>query len=302
LANINGGNLTKANTQQVAITPQKKMRNMLTEMLPEIKKAVAATMTPDRFSRIALSLYNGNPEFWKADTTSFLSCLMQSAQCGLEPNTVLGESYLIPYKNKTKGITEVNFQLGYRGVIKMALNTKEYQAIYAHEVYDNDEFSYCYGLNKDLQHKPADMPSGTVTHFYAVYKLKNGGVDFVVWSREKVEKHAIEFSKQYTYKGKVNTSSVWAKNFNSMAKKTVLLDVLKYAPKSVEMATAIDTDYKADTKDEKVSNFNFVDASPIEDFTNETPENVKEDKATTTATIENDTDGSEGPPWEQTNS
>ncbi|NFC28779.1 recombinase RecT [Clostridium botulinum] len=260
MANVNGGLVAnKQATQDIQLTPQKKMKSALEKMLPEIKKAVGKTMTPERFSRIALSLFNGNPQFWEADTTSFLSALMQSAQCGLEPNTVLGEAYVIPYKNNKQGITEVNFQVGYKGILKMAFNTGEYEAIYAHEVRKGDEFEYEYGLHKTLVHKPADIPSDEVTHYYAVYKLKNGGFDFVVWSKERVEHHAREFSKNYTYKGNVNKNSVWAKNFDSMAKKTVLLDVLKYAPKSVEMAKALDLDYKAEAKEEKLSNFNYVD-------------------------------------------
>lgn len=260
MANINGGLVAnKQATPNVQITPQRKMQSALEKMLPEIKKAVGKTMTPERFSRIALSLFNGNPQFWEADTTSFLSALMQSAQCGLEPNTVLGEAYVIPYKNNKQNITEVNFQVGYKGILKMAFNTGDYEAIYAHEVREGDEFNYEYGLHKNLIHKPADVPSEKVTHYYAVYKLKNGGVDFVVWSKERVEQHAKDFSKNYMYKGQVNKSSVWFKNFDSMAKKTVLIDVLKYAPKSVEMAKALDLDYKAEAKEEKVSNFNYVD-------------------------------------------
>ncbi len=264
MANVNGGLVNQKHQNQVKVTPQKKMQSVLSKMMPEIKKAVASTMTPERFSRIALSLYNGNPAFWEADTTTFLSALMQSAQCGLEPNTVLGEAYLIAYRNKKQGITEVNFQVGYKGILKMAFNTGEYEAIYAHEVRKDDEFEYEYGLNKNLIHKPADVPSDEVTHYYAVYKLKNGGFDFVVWSKERVEKHAREFSKNYTYKGNINKSSVWFKNFDSMAKKTVLLDVLKYAPKSVEMAKALDLDYKGEAKEEKISNFNYVDVDAVE--------------------------------------
>ncbi|AJD28689.1 recombinase RecT [Clostridium botulinum] len=276
MANVNGGLVvSKQTTQDIQLTPQKKMKSALEKMIPEIKKAVGKTMTPERFSRIALSLFNGNPQFWEADTTSFLSALMQSAQCGLEPNTVLGEAYVIPYKNNKQGITEVNFQVGYKGILKMAFNTGEYEAIYAHEVRKGDEFEYEYGLHKTLVHKPADIPSDEVTHYYAVYKLKNGGFDFVVWSRERVEHHAREFSKNYTYKGNVNKNSVWAKNFDSMAKKTVLLDVLKYAPKSVEMAKALDLDYKAEAKEEKLSNFNYVDVDAVEVNNTDVGEEIK---------------------------
>ena len=249
--------------EEIKLTPNVKMQNLLNKMLPEIEKAIGKVMTADRFARIALTLYNSNELFYSADTKSFLACLMQSAQSGLEPNTILGEAYIVPYKNNKQGTVEVSFQLGYKGLLKLAHNSGQFEAIYAHEVREGDRFEYSYGLNKDLIHIPADIPSNKVTHYYAVYKLKNGGFDFVVWSKERVEQHAKTFSKQYTYKGAINNNSIWAKNFDSMAKKTVIIDVLKYAPKSVEMARAMQEDYKADTTEE-VQEFNTIDIDKVE--------------------------------------
>lgn len=249
--------------EEIKLTPNVKMQNLLNKMLPEIEKAIGKVMTADRFARIALTLYNSNELFYSADTKSFLACLMQSAQSGLEPNTVLGEAYIVPYKNNKQGTVEVSFQLGYKGLLKLAHNSGQFEAIYAHEVREGDRFEYSYGLHKDLIHIPADIPNENVTHYYAVYKLKNGGFDFVVWSKERVEQHAKTFSKQYTYKGAINNNSIWAKNFDSMAKKTVIIDVLKYAPKSVEMARAIQEDYKADTTEE-VQEFNTIDIDKVE--------------------------------------
>ncbi|MGL5916846.1 MAG: recombinase RecT, partial [Culicoidibacterales bacterium] len=60
------------------------------------------------------------------------------------------------------------------------------------------------------------------------------GYDFVYWSREKVVAHKQQFSKA--------RNSPWDSNFNEMAKKTVLKDVLKYAPKSTELARATSAD------------------------------------------------------------
>lgn len=49
---------------------------------------------------------------------SFLAALMNAAQLGLEPNTPLGQAYLIPYKNKS--VLECQFQIGYKGLIDLA--------------------------------------------------------------------------------------------------------------------------------------------------------------------------------------
>jgi recombination protein RecT len=68
--------------------------------------------------------------------------------------------------------------------------------------------------------------------------LKNGGYDFCVWSRTKVIQHSEKFSAAV----KGNRDSPWKSDFDSMAKKTVLLQALKYAPKSIEFADAMDQD------------------------------------------------------------
>ncbi|WP_217366261.1 recombinase RecT [Brevibacillus sp. HB2.2] len=209
--------------------PAKSIAGLLKRMEPEIAKALPKHLTPDRLGRIAITAIRQNPKLLNCNQMSLLAGVMQSAQLGLEPNTPLGEAYLIPYG------TEAQFQVGYKGLISLAHRTGEYRAIYAHEVYKNDEFSYSYGLDKTMNHKPADQPEGEPTHFYAVYKLKNGGFDFVVWSTKRIEAHAKKYSQAYQ-KG---WTTPWKTDFPAMAKKTVLKEVLKYAPKSAEMAKAL---------------------------------------------------------------
>ncbi len=144
--------------------------------------------------------------------------------------------------------------MGYKGVLSLAYRSGQFKSIYAHEVYPNDEFKYSYGLHKDLVHIPADAPTGEPTYFYAVYHLQNGGYDFQVWSREKVMRHATQFSKTFS-------KGPWQTSFNEMAKKTVLLSTLKLAPKSVEIAKALsyDNTVKEDIKEDMSKVDNVVD-------------------------------------------
>ena len=211
---------------------------LIKKMEPEIKRALPKHITPERMARITLTAVRNNPKLAESDQMSLLSAVMQSAQLGLEPNTPLGEAYLIPYENRKQGTVEAQFQMGYKGLLNLAHRTGEYQAIYAHEVYKNDEFHFEYGLHKDLKHIPADVPEGDPTYYYAVYHLKNGGFDFVVWSLDKIQKHAKKFSQAYAR----GWTSPWKSDFDSMAKKTVLKDVLKYAPKSIEFNKALSSD------------------------------------------------------------
>ncbi|MCU6603788.1 recombinase RecT [Peribacillus frigoritolerans] len=230
---------------QVQDQPKKEGKTLIQlieQMKPAIQEALPKHISPDRIARIAITTIRNNDKLKECNPISFLGAIMQSAQLGLEPNTNLGEAYIIPYG------TEATFQVGYKGILKLAHNTGEYQAIYAHEVYKNDEFKYQLGLNKDIHHIPADVPEGDPIYYYAVYKLKNGGYDFSVWSKDKIKLHSQKFSSSVKQKRK----SPWDTNFDSMAKKTVILDALKYAPKSIEFADAIEKDntITTDFKDE----------------------------------------------------
>ena len=118
--------------------------DMVKVMMPEIKKALPSVITPERFTRIALSALNNIPQLQQCTPISFLAALMNAAQLGLEPNTPLGQAYLIPYRNK--GSLECQFQIGYKGLIDLAYRNGQMQNIQAQAVYDNDFFEYEYGL------------------------------------------------------------------------------------------------------------------------------------------------------------
>ena len=90
----------QANDKDVKLTKSMTIPDMVKAMLPEIKKALPSVMTPERFTRIALSALNNTPQLQQCTPMSFIAALLNSAQLGLEPNTPLGQAYLIPYKNK----------------------------------------------------------------------------------------------------------------------------------------------------------------------------------------------------------
>lgn len=226
------------------VEKQKTVFDIIQSMEKEFKRALPDQVGVQRFVRVAITIVRTNPKLMSCDGMSIVAALMQSAQLGLEPNTPLGQAYVIPYKNKRvvngkeTWIDEAQFQIGYKGLITLALRTGEYKAIYAHEVYKNDDFKYSYGLDKNLHHVPADEPEGDPIKYYAVYHLKNGGYDFVVWSKTRIDNHAKKYSKA-VQKG---YNSPWTTDYEGMAKKTVLKEVLKYAPKSIEFAQQLAAD------------------------------------------------------------
>lgn len=209
--------------------------DMIKAMEPEIKKALPSVITPERFTRIALNATSNNPELTQCTPISFISALLNAAQLGLEPNTPLGQAYLIPYKNKGK--LECQFQIGYKGLIDLAYRNGDMQTIQAHTVYSNDEFDFSYGLNGTLVHKPAKENRGEPVYFYGFFKTTNGGYSYNVMSKENMDEYAKNYSKAFG-----SSFSPWKTNYKSMAKKTVLKQALKYAPIKTDLARCLTTD------------------------------------------------------------
>lgn len=204
-------------------------------MQEEFKNALPKVLTPERFTRIALTALNNTPELKKCTAASLVGGLMQAAQLGLEPNTPLGQAYLIPYKNKC--VLECQFQVGYKGMLDLAYRSEEIKTVQAYVVYENDKFEYELGLDPKLKHIPAMSNRGEPVQVYAIFKTNNDGYGFEVMSIEDVKKHAQKYSKSFS-----SSYSPWTTNFEEMAKKTVIKKVLKYAPLKTEFATAIAVD------------------------------------------------------------
>ena len=261
-------------------TPQEiaqiKMKNTIKAALPQFTSMLPSTIKPERFQSMVLTAVNTNPKLMACDPLSVVASALQSAQLGLEPNTPLGQAYLIPYEERkmVNGVwqtvrTVCNFQVGYRGLITLAFNSGELQSLDAQEVYANDDFDFNYGLNMTLKHIPAThnrkQPGEKPTHYYAVYKLKNGGQGMAVMTYEDVLEHAKKFSKTYSKKtGKF--SGPWADNFDAMAKKTVLLKLMKYMPMAVDSplaraATVDGAQFTGSMNDDKTLEIDFTPSS-----------------------------------------
>ena len=221
--------------QEVRLTKSMTIPDLIKVMEPEIKKALPSVITPERFTRMALSALNNTPKLKECSQLSFLAAMMNAAQLGLEPNTPLGQAYLIPYKNKGK--LECQFQIGYKGMIDLVYRNEQVQVIQAQIVYENDYFEYELGLESRLIHRPALDNRGEMTLVYALFRLKNGGYGFEVMSREDIIKYAEKYSQG------INSSySPWKSNFEDMAKKTLIKRVLKFAPLKTDFLRAMATD------------------------------------------------------------
>lgn len=226
------GTTIQQKTTAMAQKPTKTMTDYIKAMEGEIKKALPSVITPERFTRMTLSAISVNPTLAQCTPKSFLGAMMTAAQLGLEPNTPLGQAYMIPYKNH--GVDECQFQIGYKGLIDLAYRSGEIESIQAQIVYENDKFECQYGLDPKLSHIPADKDRGEAVKVYAVFKTKLGGYGFEVMSMNDVREFAKKYSRSYDSK-----YSPWSTNFEEMAKKTVLKKVLKYAPMKSDFVRAV---------------------------------------------------------------
>jgi len=239
--------MTTALKAAVTNTPATRKRpdtiaGLLTD--PAIKAQMALAlprhMTAERLARIALTEVRKTPALAKCDQASFLGAIMQCAQLGLEPGGALGHAYLLPFENRRKGITEVQFIVGYRGMIDLARRSGQILSIEARVVYEADRFDVQLGLDSNLVHVPAwDVAErGPLRFVYAVAKLKDGGTQFEVMSRLEVEK--------VRAKSRAANNGPWVDHYEEMAKKTVIRRLFKYLPVSIELATAVGLDEQAE--------------------------------------------------------
>jgi recombination protein RecT len=222
-------NAVSTQTQEMGLQAQ--LTNMFKQQFKAIQSIVPKHVTPERLIRVGMNATSRNPMLLQCTPESIVGAVVNCGVLGVEPN-LLGHAYIVPFWNSKTKQYEAQFQLGYRGLIDLARRTGQISVVYAREVYQGDEFEFEYGLDTKLMHKPSgEDDENKITHFYAVYKLKDGGYDFIVMSRRQVEKHRDKFTKSQK-DGRV--FGPWKDHFVEMAKKTVLIRLLKTAPISIE--------------------------------------------------------------------
>ena len=206
--------------------------------------AVAAKhMSPERLMRVTANAIRTTPKLQQCEPLSFLGALMQVAALGLEPNTILGHSYLIPFDNKRKGITEVQVVIGYKGLIDLARRSGHITSISANIHYSDDElWVYEEGTEAQLRHRPGPQ-DGDKLHAYAIAKFTDGGHAYVVlpWSHVMKIRDGSQGWKTAVRYGKTATTP-WGSHEDAMARKTAIRALTKYLPLSVDFIDAVQVD------------------------------------------------------------
>lgn len=210
-----------------------------------------------RFISSIIQVSQNNDLLAKADPRTVLNASITAAVLDLSIDPNLGESYIVPYGGKAQ------FQIGWKGLVRLAKRSAQYLKINVIEVYSN-QFKSFNRLTEELDADFTIDGEGEVIGYIAYFKEINGFEKTSFWSLEKVKKHASKYSQTY---GKIRNGklahSPWndKDQFDEMAKKTVLKNALnKYGTLSIEMQTAQFADQSVQTIE---GEYEYVDNQPI---------------------------------------
>lgn len=276
---------SKVAKNQTKSTGIKVFNNLINSdlMRTKIHQMVGATDSQEFITSIT-SAVNTNPALAECDPQTIISAALLGQSLHLKPSPQLGYFYMVPFNNRKKGTKEAQFQLGYKGLLQLAIRTSEYIDIDAIEIKEGeykgrDKFTgrpkFEFVEDDDIRE---NLP---VVGYMAYFEMKNGYIKRLYWSKTKMENHADTYSMAFDLEkyhdlqeGKIpqseqwKYSSFWYKNFDEMAKKTMLRQLLsKHGLLSTEMQKAVESDQAVITKDlqpEYVDNENVIDNAAVE--------------------------------------
>ena len=253
---------------------------------PAVKKRfeeVLCERAPQYMSSI-VNLVNSDTNLKKCEPMSVIASCMVAATMDLSVDKNLGYAWVVPYKDKAQ------FQIGYKGFIQLALRTGQYKAINVVEIREGELISWN-PLSEEVEIDFTERKSNKVIGYAGYFKLLNGFEKTVYWSKEDMEAHAKKFSKTYNFK-----NSVWQTDFDSMAKKTVIRNLLsKWGILSIEMQKAYTADnntIKESILNEDTMEIDFEAGEVIEEV--EYTEPVQEVEELTKAEYDHVCNGLEG--------
>ena len=229
--------------------PLQTLEQLVIGMHKQMESVLPKHLSPDRMARLAVTALRTTPKLAACTPASFLSSIMACSALGLEPNTPLGQAYLIPFDNNRKvgnewqKVSECQLIVGYQGYIDLMRRSGQVASVQATAVYEGDEFEYELGLSPTLRHKPSnseEREDKPLTYVYCVVKLKDRDADpiFLVMPRSRIEKHRKRgASGKKNFKGE-QIKTPWDTDYEAMALKTVTRMISKWSPRSTEMAIA----------------------------------------------------------------
>lgn len=222
---IQGNNLTAAPARLAQLLGRVDIKEKFESMLG--KKSAG-------FLSSILSLYNSTPQMQACDPMSIISAAAIAATLDLPINQNFGYAYIIPYGNQAQ------FQLGYKGIIQLAMRTNTYKTISSTEIYEGELVKYD-RIKGETEIDESKRVSDKIVGYLAYFKLLSGFEKYLYMTVDQISAHAKKFSKSYG-----RSTGPWATNEKAMMEKTPLKLLLqKYGPLTIEMQTGMTFDQAA---------------------------------------------------------
>lgn len=226
--------LKAATTGAVANQNQHPAVEVLKKAMSGMAKALPAHLSEERVTNICLGQLRTNKYLADAareNPVSFVNAVVQASQLGLEPG-LLGQAYLVPYRNRKAGTTEIQMIPGYKGLLSLARRSGEVTSIESHIVYDQDTFDLTLGVDTKVSHKPyLDGDRGKPRLVYCVAHFKDGGHHFEWMTIGEVNK--------IRARSKASDSGPWVTDYEQMVRKTIIRRACNYLPMSIELTNAL---------------------------------------------------------------
>ncbi len=229
-----------------------------------------------RFITSIVSAVQTNPALQECTNQSILSAALLGETLNLSPSPQLSYFYMVPFNDTKRGCKVAQFQIGYKGLIQLAIRSGQYKKINVLSI-KQGELEYYDPLNEEIKVKLMvndwdAREKAETSGYYAMFELTNGFQKSMYWSKEQMENHAITYSQGYKAK---KGYTFWEKNFDRMAEKTMLKQLLsRWGIMSTELQQAIDADEAVINED---GSMNYVETEEVVDVqTTPAPEPVKE--------------------------
>ncbi len=273
------------------------LKNMLNAESVQAQFKNALGKNSGTFVASVIDLYNGDANLQKCNPKQVVMEALKAAVLHLPINKALGFAYIIPFNNNKKvqyvdenGVTkerwekvmEPTFQMGYKGIIQLAMRTGQYRTLNADVVYEG-ELRKVNKLTGEISFD-GERTSDRIIGYFCHFELLNGFGKTLYMTVEQMAAHAKRFSKGIKKEVDVqalldqaalpvaegSTTVGWMGNFHGMAIKTVIRNLLsKYGYLSVEMQNAIADDYEGEssnnTPDEQTPVFVDTDNAEYEE-------------------------------------
>lgn len=214
----------------------------------------------DRATRFIASISTAvatNQALQECDAGTILSGALLGESLNLSPSPQLGQYYLVPFNDSKKGYKVAQFQLGYKGYIQLAIRSGQYKKLNVLAIKKGELIKYD-PLNEEIEvsliEDEEERETAETIGYYAMFEYTNGFRKSLYWSKSKMEKHALKYSKGYTaHKG----YTFWEKDFDGMAYKTMLRQLIsKWGIMSIDMQQAVEKDMTAINTD---GTYEYVD-------------------------------------------